>query len=279
MGYSKNRPFIKVDVTGEVDKRFDEVTSQLADKAMLSNPEIAAETRIIGHRGFSAGAPENTLPSYDLAGHMGFWGGENDITTTNDGVWVVMHDSTLDRMTNGTGNVQDHSLAEIKALLIDGGKNIEKYPNLRVPTFEEWLICLKKNALVPVIEMKPGTYTDTDYQSFVDILRKHGMEKKVVLISFDTNILLKVRDISATVYIQPLVNFTSAMLDFCEGLGNAGIDVPLSQVTQDLINDAHSRGISVNAWTVDDSTIAQSYISMGIDFITTNRFLWGNFNG
>jgi len=77
------------------------------------------------HRGASAYAPENTLPAFKKAIEMGADGVECDISTTSDGHWVVMHDSTVDRTTNGTGKITDLSLQQIKTLNIDFGSKIK----------------------------------------------------------------------------------------------------------------------------------------------------------
>ena len=88
---------------------------------------------MIAHRGYSAIAPENTLPAFKLAGENGFWGAECDTSPTADGVWIVMHDDTVDRTTNGEGPVNRFTFDEIRALTIDGGHNPEKYPEANVP--------------------------------------------------------------------------------------------------------------------------------------------------
>ena len=87
---------------------------------------------ITAHRGLSALAPENTLPAYRLAGEYGFWGAECDISQTSDGVWVLMHDKTVDRMTDGEGLVSDFTYEELSALTVDAGNNIEQFPGTKV---------------------------------------------------------------------------------------------------------------------------------------------------
>ena len=65
----------------------------------------AGSVRMIAHMGYSAVAPANTLPSYIAAGESNFWGAECDIQRTADGVWILMHNDTVDAMTDGTGPV------------------------------------------------------------------------------------------------------------------------------------------------------------------------------
>ncbi len=73
---------------------------------------------IAGHRGANILAPENKLPSLEITFHQGARAVEIDVRDTADGVYVAMHDNTVDRTTNGTGLVSDLTLAEIKELLI-----------------------------------------------------------------------------------------------------------------------------------------------------------------
>ena len=75
-----------------------------------------ADFMVIAHRGASAYAPENTLAALDLALQMGCRHLELDVDLTRDGHIVVMHDETVDRTTNGTGPVGNHTLAELRAL-------------------------------------------------------------------------------------------------------------------------------------------------------------------
>ena len=114
----------------------------------------ADSVRMMAHRGFSALAPENTLPAFRLAGEYGFWGAECDTSPTADGVWIVMHDDTVDRTTNGEGKVKDLTYDEIRALTIDDGSNVENYPDTKVPTLTEYLDVCGEYGLHPVIEIK-----------------------------------------------------------------------------------------------------------------------------
>ena len=63
--------------------------------------------RMIAHTGYSAVAPGNTIPAYEAAGKSDFWGAECDIQRTKDGVWILMHNDTVDDMTDGTGTVSE----------------------------------------------------------------------------------------------------------------------------------------------------------------------------
>lgn len=92
--------------------------------------------KIIAHRGASAHAPENTLPAFQLALEQGADGIELDVMLSKDNRLIVIHDSTLERSTNGKGNVLDHSYAELKEL--DAGAYFgDAFKNTPLPLLDE----------------------------------------------------------------------------------------------------------------------------------------------
>jgi glycerophosphoryl diester phosphodiesterase len=232
----------------------------------ISNPR---NVRYIGHRGISAIAPENTIPSYRLAGGK-VWGAECDICETSDGEWILMHDTTVDRTTNGTGLVSSLTLAEIKALTVDYGNNIALYPNLKVPTLVEYLQTCKVYNLVPVIEVKTGT---NDSLSLVNLIKEYNFENNCIVISFSSAALLDIREYSENIKMQFITSgtITQAYIDTALSIGNCGIDA--DTVTAVTVELCHSNGIEVNVWTIDTAQTAKTYIGYGVDYITTNKLI------
>jgi glycerophosphoryl diester phosphodiesterase len=136
------------------------------------------------HRGLSAEAPENTLPAFVLAKKKGFNIVETDVAFTADGVAVLLHDSTVDRTSNGTGNINTLTFEQVRAMDFGSWKG-SKYAGTQIPTFEEFIALCKKISLQPYIEIKDnGTYTEAQVQSLVDVVRSYGMTDKVVWLSF-----------------------------------------------------------------------------------------------
>ena len=98
-------------------------------------------TKIFAHRGSKGTHPENTLASFKEAVRVGSDGIELDVHLTNDGHLVIIHDETVDRTTNGTGEIRNLTLAEIKAM--DAGSWFHnKYAGEKIPTLEEVLLLL-----------------------------------------------------------------------------------------------------------------------------------------
>jgi hypothetical protein len=103
-----------------------------------------------GHRGETPFAPANTIPSYEAAIAHGAKVIEVDVRTTSDGYLVCSHDSDVSIWTNGSGNIEDKTLAEVQALIVDDSDWGDQYPDLHIPTFEEALAAIKGNAMVDI---------------------------------------------------------------------------------------------------------------------------------
>jgi glycerophosphoryl diester phosphodiesterase len=236
----------------------------------LNIPLIDKKIRYIAHRGLSGIAPENTIPAYVLAGGK-YWGAECDIMTTADDEWVLMHDDTVDRTTDGSGTVISKTLAEIMALTVDYGNNIATYPGLKVPTFEEYLFTCKKFNLVPVIEIKYSSATETNISDLVNKIKLYNFENDCIIISFYLTILQYIRKYSENIKIQYLTSITETNINICKELKKCGIDT--DSLSKTNVESCHSNGIEVNVWTVDVAQTAKTYIGYGTDYITTNKLI------
>ena len=143
--------------------------------------------QVMVHRGLKCAAPENTIPAFQAAVEAGFEWIEVDIRLTRDGYYVLMHDSSVDRTTDGSGAVAEMDLAAIQKL--DAGSWFSpRFAKTRVPTFTETLDFCKG---------KINLYLDCkgkqDPAKLVDVIQKAGMERQVVV--FDNpDTLEKIRD-------------------------------------------------------------------------------------
>lgn len=140
----------------------------------------------VAHRGYSTDAPENTLSAYRLAKKKGFTFVECDVSFTLDGYAVLLHDASVDRTSNGTGNIANMTLADARALDFGSWKSTV-YAGEQIPTFEEFIVLCKHLSIHPYIELKVGT--KEQIQSLVNVVNRYGMKGKVTWISFDTNCL------------------------------------------------------------------------------------------
>lgn len=254
------------------------LTAQLADTASVRGTFHDTLTsigyaRLIAHRGLNYIAPENTLVACEWAGIHGFWGSEFDVQTTSDGKWVVMHDSTVDRTTNGTGAVSGMTFEQLRSLTIDTGNNISFYPNLKVPSLAENLAMCKKVGVVPVIEIKSSTYTSAQYESFIQELRDSGLESKCIVITTSQPIITEIRKRSKAIPIQLLSDITQQNIDFLKTIGNAGFDCQYINLSKENVSLAHANGFLVNCWTVNNQNHVNDLIELGVDFISSDKIM------
>src|SRR5215472_2999467 len=149
---------------------------------------------VISHRGEHLHHPENTIPAFQEAIRVGADYFELDVRTTSDGKLVLMHDATVDRTTNGHGEVAKMTFDEIRAL--DAGAKMKpEFAGTRVPTFDEAL---------DLARGKIGIYVDVKSVSakeLVEHIRGHGMSDHVVI--YSGRISKEIQDIDPSLRIMP----------------------------------------------------------------------------
>src|SRR6266478_9162803 len=151
---------------------------------------------VIGHRGASGHAPENTLAAFKKAVALGATFVETDLHLSRDAHFVAIHDATVNRTTNGQGAVHDMTLAELRRL--DAGSWFgSEFAGERIPTIEEILEFANKHDVVFYLEMKPSGSWGGEH-ALISVLRESGEIARTVVISFDAAILAGVRKIEPT---------------------------------------------------------------------------------
>ena len=153
---------------------------------------------IIAHRGASAYAPENTLAAFERAVELGAGFIETDIRLTRDANFVAIHDELLERTTNGRGEVQQHTLAELREL--DAGHWFDReFHCQRLPTLEEILeFGQKARQLVFYLEVKYDTAMGM-HHALVAALRRAESAARTIVISFDPGMLASLRALDASI--------------------------------------------------------------------------------
>ena len=156
---------------------------------------------VVAHRGDWRNAPENSLQAYRNCIDMGVDMIEIDIHKTQDNQFIVMHDATVDRTTNGKGKIADMTLADIKQLYLKSGQGTTT--RHRVPTLEEVLLLAKDKILVNID--KGDNYFDEIYE----LLLKTGTEKQVVIKTYDNLATIQSKsknDIIHKSIFMPIIN-------------------------------------------------------------------------
>lgn len=255
---------------GEVNlgARLDKTAAQLAETGQKTNSLNSEKTFFFAHRGMENLAPENTLIALDYAGQFGMEGVEFDIQDTSDGHWVLMHDDTVDRTTNGTGTIGSMTLDQVKALNIDAGPFISRYEGTKVPTLEDALLTCKKWGMRALIEIKKTT-NDSNRIKIIEMIRRLNMiDSAIIIAPISTCIALKA--------IEPKIEYGGFLNNFTELstanplLPYAHISMEKNAITKEGVQLAHEQGFKVSAWTLnyDDGDIVQRLKSFGVDYIT-----------
>lgn len=240
---------------------------------------------VIGHRGFPAFAPENTLAAFDRALAAGVDLVELDYHHSADGVPVVIHDSTLDRTTDAIARWGGRSLrvdsrpASDLATLSVGAWFTPPYPTERLPTLTEALDFIQPRGMT-LIERKAG-----DAVILARLLRERGDLGKVVVQSFDWDF---VREFHRLEPSQPCGALgppasrdgrkledsekvlDSAWLDRIQTTG-AQVAVWNRQVNRRSVREAHRRGLRVWVYTINEPALATDLLALGVDGIITDN--------
>jgi glycerophosphoryl diester phosphodiesterase len=245
--------------------------------------------RIIGHRGAAGEAPENTLVAFDEALRQGANMIELDVQGTRDGNVVIIHDTALDRTTNGRGPIGACSLTEIKALdagyrfsLDDGRSFPYRSRGIQVPTLDEFLNTFPRAKAI--IEIKPES--PHIVETVIDTIRRLGKDDQVLLASEADSVLANVRRTLAARQLKMATGFcygdvadflshltTGAMSEY-QAAGQA-LQVPCEYEGTSIVNAAtleaaHRLGLEIFVWTINDIDQMKRLLALGVDGIITD---------
>jgi glycerophosphoryl diester phosphodiesterase len=219
--------------------------------------------RLIAHRGFAANRPENTRRAIEEASAVAD-AVEIDVRRCGSGELVVIHDETVDRVSDGTGPVADHTLDELRALDVLGtGEG--------VPTLDAVLEAVP-DAVGVNVDLKEA---DTAADAIATLSSGHPQP---VVASASPDALAACRDADARVpraYVVDEDDVSGAgadALDVAVGLECGYLHVAVDACSQSLVGEAHRLGLSVNAWTVDSRSEAATLADLGVDGIVSDRW-------
>jgi glycerophosphoryl diester phosphodiesterase len=231
---------------------------------------------LIGHRGYPALCPENTLASFEGAMQAGCDMIELDVTLTRDRKVVVIHDDTLDRTTNGKGPVSGHALEEIKAL--DAGSWFDaRFAEERVPELSE-VIKLTAGRCMLNIEIKESAFeaiypVDAIEHQVVKLVKTSGAMDRVIISSFDKRILERIAAMDA----PPAVAYISdhgadkSVLEMLLKMRSFSWHPRFTVLTRDQVDMLHAVGIKIFPWTINTRTEAEKVLALGVDGLICNE--------
>ena len=211
-------------------------------------------TNSVAHRGYSTDAPENTLAAYRLAKKKGFACVECDVSFTLDGYAVLLHDASVDRTSDGTGNIADMTLEQARALDFGSWKS-EAYAGEKIPTFDEFIVLCKRLGLHPYIELKAGT--EEKIKSLVNVVNRYGMKGKVTWISFYPNCLEYIKAVDdkarlgyVTYYVDADIINTGKQL--LSGHNEVFLDCSYNGANSTAMQLCADADIPFEVWTLND---------------------------
>jgi glycerophosphoryl diester phosphodiesterase len=268
-------------------------------------PRPGTRTLVYGHRGAMAYAPQNTMPSFELAWEQGAHGIELDVQCSRDGVPVVFHDDSLDSLTDGSGPVFARDLEDLRRL--DAGSHFSPaFRGERIPLFETVLRARPAGTFIN-IELKTALPCDPlwrqmlrPFTGYAPLVRGSGPEREAEAVRVAAATARCIADASAGSedLVSHLIvsSFDPVALS---AFGAAFPGIPLAFLyyrgvamdTRVMMKDiahqawhpyfretgkvaveaAHGRGQLVNCWTVNQSRCARRLVAMGVDGLITNR--------
>lgn len=226
---------------------------------------------IWAHRGADGYAPENTLPAFSMAAHMGADGVELDVQLSRDGQIVVCHDERLERTSNGKGWLKDFTLEELKRLDFSGGN--EQYAGVQIPTLEEVLELLQDAGVLVNIELKTQTLPYPEIEKkCIELVKRMGYEERVVFSSFNHLSLQKIRLLAKEMKIGFLYFHASpSVIPLVKKLGADAIHITQRNLLQPgLPEKCKECGIEINAWTINKESDLQICAAHGANAVITD---------
>ena len=242
-----------------------------AGSAIVKNDDIMPYPRVCAHRGFNTVAPENSMPAFGAAVAMGAEEIEFDLWFTADGEIVSIHDSVLDRVSDGTGKIWEHTLAQLRELDF-GAKHADAFKGLRIATFED---ILKKFAChcIMNIHLKTGGEKPEYLGKVVDLIKRYDCERYVYFMSGDDALLERLqREYPDITRCCGAGSGAWQMVERAIKYGCKKIQLFKGKFNQEMIDRAHENGIICNVFWSDNATETQEYLDMGIDVILTNDY-------
>jgi glycerophosphoryl diester phosphodiesterase len=217
----------------------------------------------IGHRGAKGHAPENTMIAFRKAIELDVDGIELDVHLTSDKHLVVIHDETVDRTTNGSGNVHTFTLDELKSLRID---------NLyEIPMLSEVLDLIDKKTFLN-IELK-GKNTAKPVANLIQryILEKKWTYNHFIVSSFDWNVLQEVRSLNPNIAIGVLTETDIVLaIGFADFIKAKSIHPYFHLLTQEYSTLMQEKGFQVFPWTVNEQEDIHKIKSLKVNGIISD---------
>ncbi|MBQ7592104.1 MAG: hypothetical protein IJU46_06220 [Clostridia bacterium] len=242
-------------------------------------PTLTERTLILGHRGAcgalsgmpGAYAPENTMPSFELAAQMHADGVETDVHFSKDGKIMILHDAKLDRTTNGQGLITDYTAEELS--VFDAGiKTGAEFKKTRIPRLDDLLDLCRRTGMLLNIEIKSADPLMP--AALFECVRAHRMDEGVIYSSFDHEQLARMLRVDPSAFVAPLYSFNMIKpWDYAANIPAKAVHPRSPQILlyEGYVDRCHELGIRVHPWDIEDPERAKMFAKLGVDAIITNH--------
>jgi glycerophosphoryl diester phosphodiesterase len=228
---------------------------------------------IFAHRGASHYAPENTISAFNLALQHGAHAIELDVMLSADDHVVVIHDATVDRTTNGSGEVRKMNLVDLRNL--DAGSYFDsQFRGEKIPTLEEVFVKFGGKVYIN-IELKNNPNLDDPLTRITaELVKKFGLQEGVLFSSFNPLALIRIKKFLTQCDTGLLVG--TGLIErikqkiFIYTIPNQALHSNVQITTSELVKNAHSHGRRVHVYTVDDGETMKKLMDMDVDGIFSN---------
>lgn len=261
------------------DKTVSELQKEIDDLEVGAFIDYDANVKAVNHRGYSTEAPENTIPAYILSKQKGFKYVECDVAFTSDNVAVLLHDDSIDRTSNGSGNISSMTYSQVSQYDFGSWKSSE-YAGTKIPTFEEFIKLCKYIGLHPYIELKSsGSYTQRQIISIIDVVKRFGMEGKITYISFNETFLGYVKQYDSKARLGYLLwgvydNEIETALSLKTDSNEVFVDINYNSVTEEIIFSCIENNLHLEIWTANDSSVFEN-MNEYITGVTSDNLIAG----
>ena len=220
-------------------------------------------TLVIGHRGAKGHLAENTLPSIDKAMYLGVDGVEIDIFRCASGELVVFHDQTLEKLTNGTGYIEQLDLDSIRKIEVLGG--------FTIPTLEEVLNLIDGQVSLNIELKGSQTALLTDSLLKIFFMYEAWSPEKILISSFNWDELKVFYNINKEVPIAVLTEDDPIdAIPVAQSLKAKAINPNFKSLTKENVDKIKKVGIQIFPWTVNQPDDISRMIDLGVDGIITD---------
>lgn len=229
--------------------------------------------QIFAHRGFSGYYPENTMLAFQKVAEETVADGiELDIQLTKDGEIVIMHDEMLDRTTNGSGWLKDHTLEELKMLSV--GVNVKGFfPRQTIPTLREYFTWLKTTKLITNIELKTIYFEyEGIEEKLIAMVKEFGLEDQIWYSSFNHYTVARIKKLMPEAKCGLLTDtWLMNIGEYAASQGAASVNARTYFCAKEgVAADLHAHNIALQAWTPNDAEMMQELVDAGVDVLITN---------